>query len=335
MKLWFEKGAWASKKAKNSAGQMSPESVRSIAVIRHAAIGDMMVLRPFLVQARAFFPNAKITLSIVSNYSYGIPSDLVDWVHIIDKKREGKKTSFPSRLKQIRELGEHDLLFDMTDSGLSGVICLLNDAKVKIGFPYRRLKNTLFFDVSLLRSDLVPEVESLLHMLHIFGAPKQLKIDYGYKEAEKKEPRIVYFMGASIASKQWPQKNFSNLIHQMAAQYPDYEHVLLEGIGANEKVDDILVDFSDSLNVRKMEALPLDTMMEYLANSQVVVCNDTGIRNMAIASSTATVGIFFSTVPYRYLPHSEIHKAVFEPDGSIPSVGRVLETIKYILSLIE
>ncbi|MDP3464655.1 MAG: glycosyltransferase family 9 protein [Sulfuricurvum sp.] len=328
MKLWFEKGAWASKKAKQIAAGISPESVRSIAIIRHAAIGDMMVLRPFLVQARAFFPNAKITLSIVDNYSYGTPSDLVDRIHTINKKIEGKKTSFFARLKQIRELGEHDLLFDMTDSALSGMICLLNDAKVKIGFPYRRVKNTLFFDVSLLRSDLVPEVESLLHMLHIFGAPKQLNIDYGYKIAEKREARIVYFMGASVPSKQWPKEYFGRLIQKMAVQYPEYEHVLLEGIGINEKVDDVLANFSDYSNVRKMEALPLDTMMEYLAHSQAVVCNDTGIRNMAIASNTATVGIFFSTVPYRYLPQSKIHNAVFEPDGSIPSVERVLETVQ-------
>ncbi|HZF71146.1 glycosyltransferase family 9 protein [Sulfuricurvum sp.] len=328
MKLWFEKGAWASKKAKNTAGSISPESVRSIAVIRHAAIGDMMVLRPFLVQARAFFPNATITLSIIDTYSYGVPVDLVDRIHTIHKKIEGKKTSFLSRYKQIRELGEHDLLFDMTDSGLSGVICFLNNAKVKIGFPYRRVKNNLFFDVSLLRSDLVPEVESLLHMLHIFGAPKHLQIDYGYKKAEKKEPRIIYFMGASVASKQWPKGNFSRLIQKMAHHYPEYEHIVLEGIGINEKVDDVMADFSQYSNVKKLEALPLDSMMEYLSQSQAVVCNDTGIRNMAIASNTATIGIFFSTVPYRYLPYSPLHTAVFEPDGSMPSVERVFEHLQ-------
>lgn len=328
MKLWFEKGAWASKKAKKTAGNISPESVRSIAVIRHAAIGDMMVLRPFLVQARAFFPNAKITLSIIDTYSYGAPLDLVDRIHTIHKKIEGKKTSFLSRYKQIRKLGEHDLLFDMTDSGLSGVICFMNNAKVKIGFPYRRVKNNLFFDVSLLRSDLVPEVESLLHMLHIFGAPKHLEIDYGYKKAEKKESRIIYFMGASVPSKQWPKENFSSLIQKMAHHYPEYEHIVLEGIGINEKVDDVMPDFSQYTNVHKLEALPLDSMMEYLAESQAVVCNDTGIRNMAIASKTATIGIFFSTVPYRYLPCSPLHTAVFEPDGSIPSVEHVFEHLQ-------
>lgn len=328
MKLWFEKGAWASKKGIKNAGELSPESVRSIAIIRHAAIGDMMVLRPFLLQARAFFPNAAITLSIVDTYSYGAPLDLVDHIHTVHKKIEGKKTSFLLRFKQIRKLGEHDLLFDMTDSALSGVVCLLNNTKVKIGFPYRRIKNNLFFNISLLRSDLVPEVESLLHMLYIFGAPKHLEIDYGYKKAEKKESRIVYFMGASVPSKQWPKGNFSNLIQTMALQYPGYEHVILEGIGINEKVDDVMTDLSHFSNVKKLEALPLDSMMEYLAHSQVVVCNDTGIRNMAIASNTATVGIFFSTVPYRYLPHSTLHTAVFEQDGSIPSVERVLESLQ-------
>lgn len=332
MKLWHEKGAWASKKAKNSAGQMSPESVRSIAVIRHAAIGDMMVLRPFLVQARAFFPNATITLSIVDTYSYGAPLDLVDRIHTIHKKIEGKKTSFFSRLKQIRELGEHDLLFDMTDSALSGVICLLNNAKVKIGFPYRRVKNTLFFDISLLRSDLVPEVETLLHMLHIFGAPKQSFFDYGYQLAEVKVSRIIYFMGASMAKKQWPKTSFSQLIQKMATSYPQYEHVMLEGIKEDEKVDDMLLALSGYSNIRKMEALPLEQMMPYLSESKVVVCNDTGIRNMAIAVETATVGIFFFTVPYRYLPKPQIHTAVFNTDGSIPSFEVVFEALEQSIS---
>jgi len=328
MKLWYEKGAWASKKAQEVVASMSPESILSIAVIRHAAIGDMMVLRPFLIQARQFFPNAKITLSIVSNYSYGTPTDLVDHVHIVDKKVNGKKTSFIHRLKQIGELGKHDLLFDMTDSGLSGMICLFNDSKVKIGFPYRRFKNSLFFDVILLRSDLVPEVESLLHMLHIFGAQKYVDVDYGYTIAEKKESRIIYFMGASVSSKQWPKEYFVQLIENMTTQYPEYKHVLLEGIGANEKVDDVMLALLDYSNIQKMEALPLDSMMEYLAHSQMVICNDTGIRNMAIASATATLGIFFSTVPYRYLPQSKIHKAVFESDGSLPSVERVFEILQ-------
>lgn len=328
MKLWFEKGAWASKKAKQIAAGISPESVRSIAIIRHAAIGDMMVLRPFLLQARTFFPNAKITLSIVSNYSYGTPTDLVDQVHVVDKKIGGKKTSFFSRLKQIRELGEHDLLFDMADTSSSGMVSIFIKAKLKIGFPYRQLKNYLLYDISLLRSDLVPEVETLLHMLYILGAPKYSEYDYGYDTAEKKEQRIIYFMGASTPTKQWPIEHFRDLIHTLSLTLPNYQHVILEGIGENEKVDDDFFELSTLTNVYKSSPLPLDETMSYLGASEVVVCNDTGIRNMAIAAGTKTVGLFFSTVPYRYLPNPQMHYAVYNVDGSIPSVENVVKTVQ-------
>ena len=69
MKLWFERGAWVSTRGKKLISKISPESVRRIVVIRHAALGDMVLTRPFLVELRNFFPNAKIVLSIVSNYS--------------------------------------------------------------------------------------------------------------------------------------------------------------------------------------------------------------------------------------------------------------------------
>lgn len=330
MKLWYEKGAWASKKGKKAAAEIIPESVQSIAVIRHAAIGDMMVLRPFLVQARTFFPNANITLSIINNYSYGVPSDLVDRVHCIDKKINGKKTSFMYRLNQIRELGEHEIIFDMADTGLSRMTCLLNSAKLKIGFPYRTFKNYLFYDIALLRSDLVPEVETLLHMLYILGAPKLVTLNYGYPTYETKRERayIIYFTSASLGFKCWPKGHFLELIKSMAIRYPSIDHIILEGINSFEKVDDLVLQLSQYTNVMKQESLPLEQIIPFLGEATLVVCGDTGIRNMAIATDTPTVGIFFFTVPYRYLPINPKHKAVFNHDGSVPDIKSVLSQIE-------
>lgn len=333
MKLWYEKGAWASKKAKKIAESISPESIRSIAIIRHAAIGDMMVLRPFLIQARAFFPNAKITISIINTYSYGTPDDLVDRVHRIDKKINGKKTSYSERLKQIRELGEHDLIFDMANTALSSMICLLNRAKLKIGFPYRSFKNYLFYDIGLLRSDLVPEVETLLHMLYILGAPKLTALNYGYPVYTTKidRPYIIYFTSASLGWKWWPKEHFAELIKNMAQQYPYIDHIILEGINPEEKVDDLMRQLSNFTNVIKREALALEHIIPFLGEATLVVSGDTGIRNMAIATDTATVGIFFFTVPYRYLPINAKHQAVFNSDGSIPDVKSVYQVLEQTL----
>ena len=67
MKFWFTKGVWASKKAREKVASISRDQVESIAVIRHGALGDMVLTRAFLVEARKAFKNAKITLSVISN----------------------------------------------------------------------------------------------------------------------------------------------------------------------------------------------------------------------------------------------------------------------------
>ena len=73
MKFWFTKGAWASKRARKIIKSISADQIKKIAVIRHAALGDMVLTRAFLVEARKAFPNAEITLSVVSNYTRGCP----------------------------------------------------------------------------------------------------------------------------------------------------------------------------------------------------------------------------------------------------------------------
>ena len=84
-------------------------------------------------------------------------------------------------------------------------------------------------------------------------------------------------------------------------------------------------------NVSVQKAMPLDDTLSLLANAELVVSNDTGIRNLAICCPTTTVGIFYSTVPYRYWPRYGKHDAVFQADGSIPSVNAVQKSIKAIL----
>ena len=99
-----------------------PNDISQIVIIRHAAIGDFMNIRPFLLGIKSFFPNAKITLSTINTYAYGTPDDLIDAVHIIDRTVNGKKTSAFQRIRQIKQLPQADILFDLTDSSLSLIL---------------------------------------------------------------------------------------------------------------------------------------------------------------------------------------------------------------------
>jgi len=337
MDLWFQRGAaWASKKGCKKAEALDRQSVKNITVIRHGAIGDQVVTRVFIQEAKRFFPNAKITLSLVNTHAYGAPTDIVDSVHMVHKKIDGQKTSIMQRFKEIKSLKNQDIIFDLAGTSIAKWISLLCGAKLCIGYPYREIEN-IFYDVTVKRSDMVLETENMLHQLYILGAKTQRPFDYGYEDygVEEENPYIVYFTSASNEGKTWPKEHFIALGEKMAEAYPQYQHRFLDGLHAHEKVDDIVASLSQYTNVAKQEVLAYEEAMRFLARAKMAISNDTGVRNMAVAVNTPTLGIFFATIPYRYWPRDGMHEIAFTGEKQIPTSEYVFEVSSHHLRKIE
>ncbi len=324
MKLWFERGAWASAKGRRKAAALGQNKVESIAVIRHAALGDMVLVRVFIAELRKHFPNASITLSLVSNYTYGVPEDMVDRIHVVYGSDQ-RRVPLREQIRRVRELGYHDLLFDLAATSRSFWTCLLNPAALKIGFPYRPMQRRLFYDLAILRSDFKFEAEVMLDMLNLIGCKTDYPLDFHLpvQASQRARPYVIYFTSASTRSKCWPEGNFAALIRYAAERYADYDHVVLEGNQEWESVDGLMQQVGNRDNIQVVKAMPLEQTMSLLKGASVVVSNDTGIRNLAITLDTPTLGIFYSTVPYRYWPRYGLHDAVFMSDGSKPPVEAV------------
>jgi len=321
MNQWNLKGVWFSKKGKAQLSKISPNQVKSIAVIRHAALGDMVLTRNFLYEAKKNFPKAKITLSVVSNYTRGIPEDLIDNLHVIDVS---KKNDTPFYLfKTARKLGEQDLIFDLAVTSRSIWICKLNKAKLKIGFPYRALYRYLFYDITVPRCDLNFEADDMLNLLKLFRIKIRypLKFEFPGLPATHQNPYILYFTSASNIEKCWPAEKFSELIKVMSEKYPKYDHLILKGINEWESINTIYKKLKSAGNVLPLENVTtVDEIISYVKSAKLVISNDTSVRNIAIASDIPSVGIFFKTIPYRYLPQYLIHNGVYNSDCSIPDV---------------
>lgn len=328
MKLNFRRGsAFASKKAREFLADKNPEDIKSIAVIRHAAIGDFMNIRPFLIELKEFFPNAKITFSVNRNAMYGMPEDLIDNIHIMDKDDpddRSKKTGLFFRIKQAKELPPQDILFDLTDSSLTLLLTIFSKAKLKIGYPYRAIRR-FFYDIATLRSDFLVEAQSVLHMLNILGAKTNINLRYGFDNKYKKNDikQIVYFAGASMENKCWKKEKFKILIDKLSDKYPNYNHIVLQGIKENEKFLEIYEPLQNKTNVLLQEVMQLDDAMQFLSNSRCLVSNDTGVRNMAISTQTPTIGLFFMIPPFRYWPREKKHDCVFNIDYKSPEINDV------------
>ncbi len=337
MKLNFRSGsAFASKKAKKYLASVNPKDIKNVTVIRHAAIGDFMNIRPFLIELREFFPNVKITMSLMRSYMYGYPEDLVDAIHVMDKENrnnKNKKTSLFQRIKQAKELPPQDIIFDLTDSTLSLLVSFFADTKLRVGYPYRAIRR-MFYDVATLRSDLVVEAQSVLHMLNILGAKTSRVLRYGLEHRYPKDVKkqIVYFAGASMDNKCWEKEKFKEVIDRLSDEFPHYNHIVLQGIGEHEKFLEIYEPLKDKQNVLLQETLPIESVMQFLADSSCLVSNDTGVRNMGIAVQTPTVGIFFMIPPFRYWPREEKHDCVYNIEYTSPSVDAVYESTKELIN---
>lgn len=330
MKAWVEKGGYLNGRGRRWLSQLHVESIERIVVIRQCAFGDMMATRPFLVELRRFFPNAHITLSTVSKYQYAIPEDLVDRIHVLDSE----ESSLKGQWEQLKALGKPDVLFDLADTSRSRLLTLLTPARVKLGFPYRRIFNHLLFDVGILRSDFHYEAEVLLDFLKIMGHKPRYPLEFAMPRHRRSEaePRIVYFPFAAIAEKSLPPTAWCELIDLAASRFPGYRHVLLEGNKAEERGDFLADIVARHTNVTVQPRLDLDELATFMAASRVLVSGDTGVRNLALATHTPTLGIFFMTVPFRYWPrYEDCHEAVFHRDGRIPSEGDVLSGLAELL----
>lgn len=331
MKFWFTKGVWASKRARRTVKHLAHDTVQNIAVIRHAALGDMVLTRAFLTEARKAFPNAKITLSVVSNYKRGMPDDLVDRIHVVHGQ-DKRNTPVKERIKQFKELGEQDIIFDLAASNRSVMTCVLNKAKLKIGFPYRKTQAYLFYDVATCRSDVNFEVNDMLSMLHIFGIKTAYPHNYSMpgEPLRRERPYIVYFAGASTMDKCWPPGHFTGLIRQMAVKFPGHDHLVLEGIQDWERADAILQPLHQLENTAAVNADTIETTASLVKGANLVVSNDTGIRHVAIACATPTVGIFHRD-PYRYWPRYSMHDIVIPDPEWPPAVDDVMTACMNLL----
>ncbi len=320
MKFWFSKGAWASKSARQKINGLSFNDIKSIAVLRHAALGDMVLTRSFLIEARKAFPDAKITLSIVSNYTRGVPEDLVDRIHIVHGS-DNRGVSISERYQRIKQLGHHDFIFDLASTNRSYLTCLLNPAILKFGFPYRWSKARLFYDVAINRSDLDFEVCDMIKMLNTLGIKTAYPHVYNMPglALQRDKPYIVYFIGASTPDKCWPADRFTQLLKLMSQDYPDHDHLVLEGIKEWENADRILDPVRSIKNTGVIQSDNINDTVSLLKGADLVVSNDTGIRHLAIVSETPTVGIFYKD-PFRYWPRYDIHDVAIPDESGTASV---------------
>lgn len=334
---WFERGAYTSKTAQTYlTKEFDPQKIKKIAVIRHAALGDQVITRPFLVELRKFFPNANITLVAVSNYQYGMPSDLVDDTLVIHGKDKKNEIDLKEKLLNIKKLGEQDIIFDLAGTNRSYWVTALTKAKLKFGFPYKSYLRGLLYNVAVFRSDFQAEVEVMLDMLRLLGHLPPSRLDFAYPDnqilCDKQNPYVVYFNGCSQPRRTLSNEQIYALLEDATHRFPEQTHIFLEGLNETEK-GGYLTPLQEKDNFKIQPCMDLKALIEFIAKAHLVVSVDTGVLNVAVSTHTPCVGLFYSTNPYRVMPRYEsIYKIAMNSDSTIPSNKLIIEQMDHFLA---
>jgi ADP-heptose:LPS heptosyltransferase len=326
MKVWAEKGAGFSKRAVAKLKNIEHSSVKRILVIRHAALGDMLQTRPFLSECRKFFPGAKIVLAVISNYQLGAPEDLVDEMIVIPG-RDQKEIGIFHLLKIYRNMGKFDLLFDMACTSRSLVQTFFTSARFKMGFPYKH--RYFLFDVEIFRSEFVYEAELLLHFLNFMGHVCTYPVSFHLNYKKERERTIGYFLSSSNPLRNYPEKNFLELIDKMAREKSGHQHVIIQGHAAHERYENVFNELKEVRGLKNVvlrKSTHLKELELFLTQICYLVSNDTGVRHLAMALNTPGMGLFSITIPYRnWNPHDNLQTCYFNADGSWPTSDLVFD----------
>jgi ADP-heptose:LPS heptosyltransferase len=333
MKIWAAPQTWLSKHAREKAEKLDKNKVKKIAVIKHAALGDMLQVRPMLITLRDAFPNAELTLSVVTNYMKGIPEDLIDRLHVA--KGNEKKYSIKENYQSYKELGYQDIIFDISATTRSFWVTKLNPAGLKIGYLHKGL-HKFIYDIAIPRSHYRFEAETFLEQVNTIGLQYDwpLRYDYSIPGRVYKNPYIVYFPTASVPDRCWPPEYMAELIAEMCKKYPDIDHLLLAGLAEWESstAQSIADKVGIHDNFKVLGAGPDDFSL--ICHAETIVINDTGLRHLAIVAGTPTVCIFpISPNVFGYSPLFGNHKAVVADESGPAPVSKVAHAIDEIIKL--
>jgi ADP-heptose:LPS heptosyltransferase len=296
---------------------IDPAKVGSVAVIKHAALGDLVLSRPFLREVRRHFPGARLTLGLSSNYQRGAPLDLVDGAHVVQRGLPWR-----AALANFRELGAQDIIFDLTATARSRWLVLLNRPGLAVGLAGSRLDGRLY-DIAVPRTGFKYEAESFLDLVGAVGLETAWPPDFALPVVPRPQPAayVAYFTTASTPGKCWSVDRFVALVTSMAAARPDLDHVVLAGLADWELATAAQLTAALAGIPRARVAGPEADLFAWIGSAALVVSNDTGARNLAIAAGVPTVGLFFDSPPFRYLPRFGRHEALFCPGRAQPSAA--------------
>ncbi|MEW6338048.1 MAG: glycosyltransferase family 9 protein [Acidobacteriota bacterium] len=284
---------------------------RRICVVRLSALGDVIHALAMVNGVRRGYPDAEITWIV-----HPVPYQAVREQPAIDRfviLERGGAASFLALAKTLK--GERfDLALVPQVSFKAGLVAALLDARVKLGFDFRRSRELhWFFCNAHLPSRPAGHVQEhyleFLDALGILREPVEWNLRFTDGELEWRDAffaRLGRPAVAFVAASAHPEKDWTVEGHARAMEHVDrvvgMQPLLVGGPSERERrVADAIVAACRTRVEVALERPVRHTLLQ-LSGSAVVVAPDTGPLHAAVAMGVPTVGLYGMSNPRRVGP---------------------------------
>jgi heptosyltransferase-2 len=312
--------------------------IRSVLVIRPDRLGDLILSTPVYASLKLSFPGIKINV-LANRSSSDILSDNphVDRVIAFDKKK-------PWRILRDLKSGEFDLaiVLNRMFSSTAATFALLSGAGLRLGYNTR--EGAGIFNIAVEGSkNAQHEIQNNLDLLRHIGVTTLHENPGIYFTAEETQkvknliktmhrfpgrPLALIKPGTRVPAWGWKLDKFQtvcrNLLESQLA-----EVFIIQGPGEENMIDSLFRATGPSPVILPM--LSTKELACMIANSQLLLCNHTGIMHMASAVQTPVVAIFKHGDTIRWGPCNTSYKILEERNNDALSTDQTLEAIKVIL----
>ncbi|MBI2947404.1 MAG: glycosyltransferase family 9 protein, partial [Verrucomicrobia bacterium] len=240
-----------------------------------------------------------------------------------DRRRWAYPRGWRRNLDSIREMRAHrfDWVIDLQSLARSGLFAWLANGRLTIGLDDAREGARGFYDLIVPRpSFFTHAVDWYLEVLRKLSVPVHWNFDWmplrpkTASTVRKKWPCdrarwILLHPGARWPTKRWPVEYYQKLVHLLTSSYPDLDVAVL-GTREEASLGSTITqtDPQRCLDLTGQTSLP--EMIEWIRQSEILICNDTGPMHMAAALGKPVVAILGPTEARRTGPYGQIDHVI-------------------------
>jgi len=285
---------------------MSPmkKDIKSIAIVRLSALGDIINSAVILQFIHKKYPDAKIewiTEEVFAPLLQNHP--LLHRVHTINLKELKKSRSlkeFFKTISKLRSLGKFDIIIDMQGLLKSSIVARLigkkthgfdkNSSRESISRFFYKTTSYIEYDENIVKRNIFLASDGLgfriddsmlLNKQRVFDVEK-----YPLSKSEKKNIAIV--IGASWESKKYPKEKVAQLCDELG------ENCYIVW-GDEKEREDALWICKNSASAILAPKLSLLDLVSFISSVDLLIGNDTGPTHIAWAQNIASITLFGPT----------------------------------------